>query len=116
MLIFRGLLVVLLVALVAYTTVVIANHGWGLFPIFFGDIMTMAWPGQFNVDFTGFLTLSAVWTAWRNHFSPLGLVLAVAAFFGGILFLSIYLLITSYDVKGDINALLLGKQRAGKLP
>ena len=109
----RVLLVMILVVLSGYTAVVIANHGWNLLAVFFGDMSEMAWPGQFNLDFMGFLTLSALWTAWRHHFSPLGLGLGVVAFFGGMMFLTIYLLIASYQVKGDVKALLLGARRAG---
>lgn len=112
-LVLRVLLVLILVVLSGYTAIVISNHGWNLLAVFFGDMREMAWPGQFNLDFMGFLTLSALWTAWRHHFSPAGLALGVVAFFGGMVFLTIYLLVASYQVKGDIRALLLGPQRAG---
>ncbi len=112
MLLLRVLLLLILVVLSGYTAVVISNHGWNLLPVFFGDIGAMAWPGQFNVDFMGFLILSAVWTAWRHHFSPAGLALGVIAFFGGMMFLTIYLLVASYQVKGNLGALLLGARRA----
>ncbi|MHA3842068.1 hypothetical protein ACX0GZ_12705 [Sphingomonas aestuarii] len=48
---FRALLILLWIALAAYTAVVISQHGIGLLPIFLGDIATLAWPGQFNLDF-----------------------------------------------------------------
>jgi len=112
LLLLRLLLVMILVVLSGYTAIVISNHGWNLLAVFFGDMGAMTWPGQFNLDFTGFLTLSAVWTAWRHSFSPLGLALGVLAFFGGMAFLTIYLLISSYQVKGDVKALLLGAQRS----
>jgi hypothetical protein len=107
MLILRTVLVVHLAVLTGYTIVVIQNHGMNLLPVFFGDMAAMAWPGQFNLDFLGFLILSAIWTAWRNGFSALGLVLAVIAFFGGMAFLSIYLLILSLDTD-SIRDILLG--------
>ena len=112
MLLLRMILVVFLVVLSGYTAIVISNHGWNLLAVFFGDMSAMAWPGQFNLDFMGFLILSALWTAWRHHFSPAGLALGLVAFFGGMMFLTIYLLTASYQVKGDIKALLLGPQRA----
>jgi hypothetical protein len=112
MLLFRGLLSLFLIVLTGYTAIVISNHGWNLLAVFFGDMKAMTWPGQFNLDFMGFLTLSALWTAWRHHFSPLGLALAVVAFFGGMAFLTIYLLVVSYQVKGDVRAMLLGAQRS----
>ncbi len=112
MLLLRALLALILTVLSAYTAIVISNHGWNLLAVFFGDMAAMNWAGQFNLDFMGFLTLSALWTAWRHHFSPAGLALAIVAFFGGMAFLTIYLLIASYQVKGDIRALLLGARRA----
>lgn len=109
---FRGLLVSILVTIVVYTVIVVGNHGMGLFPVFFGDIAKMEWPGQFNLDFLGFLTLSGLWLAWRHHFSPVGLALGVLGFFGGAPVLTAYLLVTSYVVQGDVRALLLGSARA----
>ena len=107
MVVLRLVLAAHLAVLAVYSAVVIANHGWNLFPAFFGDMAAMGWPGQFNLDFMGFLMLSALWTAWRNAFSSMGLLLAVAAFFGGMMFLSIYLLILSFGVR-DVGELLLG--------
>ena len=110
---FRLLLAVLLVTVIVYTIPVVANHGLlALLPTFFGDMATMGWPGQFNLDFLGFLLLAAFWTAWRNRFSALGLGLGVAALFGGIPFLTTYLLILSYRSGGDVKAMLLGEQGA----
>jgi len=103
----RTVLVVHLAVLSAYTTIVLINHGWNLFPAFFGDMAAMGWAGQFNLDFIGFLMLSGLWTAWRNGFSPLGLLLGVVAFFGGMVFLSIYVLILSLSAR-DIQEILLG--------
>jgi hypothetical protein len=106
----------MLATLAAYTAVVISSHGWNLLAVFFGDIAAMAWPGQFNLDFMGFLILSAVWTAWRHHFSPAGLALGVLAFFGGMMFLTVYLLAVSYRTGGNVRALLLGARRANAAP
>ncbi|MCI1143541.1 hypothetical protein MOP88_16625 [Sphingomonas sp. WKB10] len=70
MIAFRALLIAAWTALAIYTGVVIARHGMDLLPIFFGDIARMTWSGQFNADFSCFLLLSALWTAWRHHFTP----------------------------------------------
>ena len=109
---FRFLLLLILASLVGYTAVVINNHGPGFLPIFFGDIGKMGWPGQFNLDFSFMLALSALWVALRHEFSFPGLLLAVLAAIGGSLFLSTYLLVLSWQVKGNINHLLLGPNRA----
>lgn len=109
---FQIYLAAIFVCIFGYTAIVSANHGFGLFEVFFGDIAAMGWPGQFNVDFTSFLMLSAIWLAWRHHFSPVGMALGLMGFFGGGLFLSVYLFLASLRSKGDMKELLLGKVRA----
>lgn len=105
---FRTLLALIFLTIAAYTSVVGFNHGMNLLPVFFGDMMTMGWPGQFNLDFMFMLTLSGLWVAWRHRFSPVGLALGLLAIFGGALFLSAYLLVQCHLTKGDARALLLG--------
>lgn len=113
MTLFRTFLVALFLAVVLYTIPVVMNHGLGrLFSIFFGDIQAMSWPGQFNLDFFGFLLLSALWVAWRHHFKPVGLLLGLIASVSGIPFLTAYLFIASFKADGDVKVLLLGEQRA----
>ena len=107
----RIYLSIIFVVILGYTSVTIANHGMNLLPVFFCDMATMAWPGQFNLDFMFMLTLSGLWVAWRHQFTPGGLALGLLAFFGGAMFLSTYLLIlTSRD--RDVRRLLLGPGRA----
>jgi hypothetical protein len=114
MLALRIYLVAYFFCLLVYTAVVIADHGWTLFPIFFGDMAAMTWPGQFNLDFMGFLILSGLWLAWRHQFSPIGLIFGLIGIFGGMGFLLPYLLIASFNANGDMREILLGKIRAGK--
>lgn len=111
---FRFLMVIMFACVVAYTGAVIAHQGWNLFPVFFGDMAALNWPGQFNLDFTCFLTLSGLWLAWRHHFSPGGLALGVLGFFGGIMFLAPYLFFASFQARGDMKVVLLGKVRASR--
>ncbi|MEO1659557.1 MAG: hypothetical protein AAFR51_01110 [Pseudomonadota bacterium] len=110
----RMFVVVFLAVLVIYTGIVMANHGAGLVPIFFGDMAEMAWPGQFNLDFMGFLLLSGLWISWRHDYSLVGWALTPLALFGGMLFLCIYLLIMSFRVNGDLTTLLIGEKRAAR--
>lgn len=107
---FRLFLATLWLVLLGYTAVVVANHGMGLLPIFFGDMLTMAWPGQFNLDFLFMLSLSALWVCWRHRFSAAGLVLGLLALFGGAGFLLAYLFVQSLLCRGDPKALLLGER------
>ena len=111
---FRAFLIAILVCIAVYTASVIANHGLGLLPVFFGDIAKMGWPGQFNLDFMCMLSLSGLWTAWRNEFSGAGLALALLAFILGAPFLSAYLLVLLAQTKGDLRVVLLGKSRAAR--
>lgn len=111
---FRIILAVFTIIIVIFTSIVIQNHGWNLFPAFFGDMLAMNWAGQFNLDFMCFLTLSGLWLAWRHHFSRLGIILGFIGFFGGIMFLAPYLFIMSLKSNGDMKALLLGQDRAKK--
>ncbi len=112
MIMFRVFLVLIFVALVGYTGVVVSNHGMGLLPVFFGDMAQLAWPGQFNLDFMFMLSLSALWVSYRHRFGAAGLLLGAGAFFGGALFLSVYLLVASFRANGDVAVLLLGEHRA----
>ena len=108
---FRIYLVALWLVLVGYTIIVIDAHGPDLLPVFFGDMAKMGWPGQFNLDFMMMLSISALWTAWRNTFSAAGLGLAFLAFIGGASFLLPYLLVLSFAWKGDMRPVLLGPSR-----
>lgn len=108
---FRIFLLAGLLGLVAYTAAVVNDYGWNLLEVFFGDMKKINWAGQFNLDFTELLALSALWTAWRSHFSTGGLALSVVAFFGGSMFLYPYLLVLSFQV-ADVHELLVGQQRA----
>lgn len=114
MTLFRLFLAGCLALIIAYTAVTICNHGWNLFPIFFADVAALGWPGQFNVDFSTFLLLSGLWVAWRHHFRAGGILLGLVAAFGGMLFLSTYLLIVSFQGEADIKSMLLGKARASR--
>jgi hypothetical protein len=109
---FRVLLAAMLTAVTIYTAMTIAGHGWSLLPVFFTDIGKMSWPGQFDLDFMFMLALSGLWVAWRHRFSPVGLGLAVLAFFGGSPFLCVYVLINSFRARGDMREMLLGRSRA----
>lgn len=110
----RAYFALLFVVIAGYTGVVIANHGMGLIPVFFGDMAKLAWPGQFNLDFMCMLSLSALWVAYRHRFRAIGLLLGLCAAVGGASFLSVYLLVESIRARGEIATLLLGENREAK--
>jgi hypothetical protein len=108
---FRLFLVFVSVFVTVYTSFVINDHGWNLFPVFFGDILNMSWPGQFNLDFACFILLSCLWIAWRHKFSTIGIALGLLVIIGGSPYLATYILVESFRSNGDITSLLLGKNR-----
>lgn len=112
MTLFRLLLVAIIVTVGIYTAFVIPVHGLDFLTPFFADIGKMGWPGQFNMDFSALLLLGSVWLMWRHHFAAIGLLFGLIIFVGGAPFLCTYLLIASFQAKGDVKVLLLGKQRA----
>jgi len=107
----QALLAAMVVALYGYTLKVGAENGWNLFPVFFGDIAKMNWPGQFNADFMCLLILSGIWVAWRHQFSKGGILLGLLASVGGTGFLAPYLLVATVVSKGDPRVLLLGSAK-----
>jgi len=108
----RAILVIMTFWICAYTGLVIFNHGMDLFSVFFGDIAKMTWPGQFNTDFTCLLLLAGLWVSWRHKFSPMGIILGVVQFVGGILFLAPYLLFLSFKEQGNVVKILVGRNQA----
>ncbi|WP_421865030.1 hypothetical protein [Marinobacter adhaerens] len=112
---FCAYLVLVLTFILVYTGFVGIEHGWNLLPIFFDAIADMSWQGQFNVDFISFLALSALWVSWRHQFSNPGLLLGVIAFFGGMIFLALYLLWAIAKADGRSEIVLLGPARVAQL-
>ena len=109
---FRASLIAMWVGIAVYTAIVVAEYGFNLFPYFFGDMMKLGWPGQFNLDFLCMLALSGLWTAWRNGFSGAGIALGMLAFLGGAWFLTTYLLVLLSQTRGDLREVLVGRARA----
>ncbi|MEM9261735.1 MAG: hypothetical protein AAGA62_18990 [Bacteroidota bacterium] len=108
---FRVLLLLFFIGIIGYTAKTIANDGWDLIAVYLSNLRAFNWSGQFTFDFTTYLLLSAIWVAWRNHFSLNGLLLGLAAYVLGILFFAPYLLLLSVKTKGDVATLLLGDSR-----
>jgi NADH:ubiquinone oxidoreductase subunit 2 (subunit N) len=101
----------MLLVMVVYTVFVVMNHGVNFVPEYIGNIVAMNWAGQFQMDFTCYLILSALWVAWRHEFSGAGIGLAVCAVCGGMLFFAAYVLVTALQEKGDVQAFVVGKRR-----
>lgn len=110
MLPFRILLVVFIILILSYTGLVIIADGINLFPVFINDIMSMTWSGQFNLDFSLYLVLSGLWIAWRDRFSPTGIIMGIIASILGMAVFAPYLLFAASKAKGDIKTMLIGEQ------
>lgn len=108
----RSLCIALFVIMAVYTAIVIFNHGANLVPVYLGDLFSGTWTGQFVADFTTYLLLSALWVAWRHHFTAAGIGLAVLAGIGGMLVFSVYLIVAIGAARGDMRVLLMGPARA----
>lgn len=111
----RILLVLFTLTIIPYTFYTISQEGLTLFPVFFNDLTALTWSGQFNLDFLTYLILSSLWVAWRNNFSSSGMLLALCASVLGMSFLAPYLLLVSFQVKGELSHLLLGTVRTRAL-
>ena len=91
-----------------YTIFVVASHGTWFLSTFVADILAVSWNGQFNLDFLGYLLVTALWVAWRHRFTPTGIGLGLIASVGGMLFFAPYLLYATFKSNGDMKVLLTG--------
>ena len=105
-----NLLVIQTLALLAYTMYVADGEGWGLFQVFTGNITAFNWDGQFNLDFSCYLTLSGLWIMWRNKFSGSSIAIAVIAMIIGIMVFAPYLLYLLMIEKDELKKVLVGER------
>ncbi|MFZ4620570.1 MAG: hypothetical protein ACOYNS_08425 [Bacteroidota bacterium] len=106
---FRLFLFVMFSIALLYTITVASRYGMNIFPIFFGDIMSVIWTGQFHLDFVCYLMLSGIWVAWRHRYSPFGIVMGAFCTIGGILVFAPYLFAVGIMGNGSVKELMLGK-------
>jgi hypothetical protein len=111
MTVFRLFLSMLFATIALYTAAVITTEGLSLLPVFFGDLLSLTWRGQFNLDFAAYLMLSGLWIAWRGGFAGGAIALGVAASLLGMLLFAPYLLYLCARCKGDPRTLLIGEHR-----
>jgi len=96
------------VALLAYTFFAFQNEGANLFQVFISNISSMTWNGQFNLDFSCYLTLSGLWIMWRNKFNSISVLMGLAAMILGIIVFAPYLLYLLKTENGDLQKILIG--------
>ena len=75
----------------------------------FADTLHQPWPAQFDTDFTVHLFLMALWLFVRARSWAWGVLWAVLAILGGSLFSLLYLLVLSFQVRGNVRQFLAGR-------
>lgn len=107
---FKTLLIVQTIGLLAYTFIAFKTEGADLFSVFANNILMLNWSGQFNLDFLCYLTLSGFWIMWRNKFTQKSILLGVIAMILGIVLFAPYLLWLINKENGDIKRVVIGNR------
>jgi hypothetical protein len=108
--ILRGLLIVQTLTVLIYTFLAFKNEGSNLFGVFLSNIQSLTWNGQFNLDFSCYLVLSALWIMWRNKFTSSSILIAVVAMIIGIIIFAPYLFWLLITENGDLKRVIVGER------
>ncbi|MGH1579003.1 hypothetical protein [Planktotalea sp.] len=108
---FRTFVAFITLTMALYTVIALKNDGIDFMTPYFIGLFSLTWQGHINADFSFFLSLSALWIAWRERFSPIALIKAVVIGVLGMVLFAPYLLHALSKSKGDPKTLLLGQQR-----
>lgn len=106
----KALLFFQTLALVIYTVYAVKNESWGLIQVFTENIYSLNWNGQFNLDFSSYLTLSGLWIMWRNQWSFSSIIIAIIAMIIGIMAFAPYLFYLLTVERGDLKKVLVGNR------
>ena len=106
----KVLLIFQTVGLLLYTVIAIKNDGLNFLSRAQEFALSMKWMGQFALDFQCYLTLSALWIAWRNKFTGKSILIAVFAMTLGILVFAPYLLHLIFKENGSLKRVLVGNR------
>jgi hypothetical protein len=93
-----------------YTAYAFAREGYDLFSIFIDNMLSLNWNGQFNLDFSCYLTLSGLWIMWRNKFDLSAIIFGVIAMILGIIVFAPYILYLLAVEKGNLKNVLIGNR------
>jgi hypothetical protein len=107
---FKALLFVQTHVVLVYTILAFRNDEANLFELALSNIQSLRWNGQFNLDFSCYLTLSGLWIMWRNKFTLPSIVGGIIAMIVGIIVFAPYLLYVLIKEGGDLKKLLVGNQ------
>ncbi len=102
------LLAILTAGVLVYTVVAIQNDGTDFLSKAIGFITSLTWMGQFTVDFSCYLILSALWIMWRAKFSGGSIAMGIAAGILGIIVFAPFLIYLIGKEKGDLRRVLCG--------
>lgn len=105
-----ALLIIQIILLFSYTILAFKNEGSNLFSIFLLNTQNLGWSGQFNLDFSCYLTLSGLWIMWRSRFSSTSIAVGIIAMILGILFFAPYFLYLIKKENGDLKKILIGNR------
>jgi len=81
--------------------------------VFIGDF-AHPWRAQFNGDFALHLLLVAAWMVYRSRSWIVGVICGLLAIMLGGLFTLAYLLVVSFQARGDLRQVLLGRHAAAR--
>lgn len=104
----KVLLFSLTITVLVYTIFAFQKDGAVLFQIFFSNLKSLNWNGQFNLDFSCYLTLSGLWIMWRNKFSSNSIVFGLVAMILGIVVFAPYILYLLKKENGDLKKVFIG--------
>jgi hypothetical protein len=107
---FKILLATQAIGVLIYTFFAFQSEGANLLQIFISNIKSLNWNGQFNLDFSCYLTLSGLWIAWRNKFTSTSILFGVGAMIIGIMAFAPYLLYLVIKENGDLKKVLIGNR------
>jgi hypothetical protein len=107
---FKTLLIVQTVGLLIYTLIVLQTEGVNFIAVFVSNVKSLAWTGQFSLDFQCYLILSGLWIMWRDKFSSSSIIIGLIAMIFGIIVFAPYLLWLIVKDKNDIKNVLIGKR------
>ncbi len=109
------LLLFQLFSILIYTYFTIGIEGTNFFAAGIEHLKSLQWKGQFTLDFSYYLMLSALWILWKEKYSSRAFIFALLAMIWGIMFFAPYLFYLLMKENGDIAKILLGDQQANKI-
>lgn len=91
-----------------FTVLAINGHGFNWPAVAIGDLISLNWRSQFDVDFLIHLFLLATWVIWREGATPKAYLFGVLSVVMGGMFSFPYIIYASIKAKGNVKAMLLG--------